>query len=189
MPNHVRNYIKINKLDCNPDTINHIVNRITAKEKGSDSRYIDFDLIIPEPRLKQDCARQYINKPDSHIETDSERPWFDWYAWHINNWGTKWNAYDGYVLSGKTWITLVFSTAWSFPTPIIKQIVNILLQMGLKGFEVNVKYADEDLGTNCGEIHYSEQTGDWDGWTDSSGMLAPDDKTRRAFARNLWNRY
>ena len=190
MLNHVRSYIKINKLNCGEDTIQHIVNKLTSKEKTSGARCIDFDLIIPEPRLKQDCDKKYIATPKSHIKEDIERPWFNWYEWHCDKWGTKWNAYDGYVLFGKTWITFVFSTAYSFPTPIIKQIINILsIQMGIKGFEINIKYADKDLGNNCGEMHYSEQTGEWDGWTGSSGILSPDKDTRYKFARNLWTRY
>lgn len=85
---------------------------------------------------------------ESHIEEVEGRPWFDWYTFHNKYWGTKWNAYDGYTKIGKTQITLVFSTAWSFPTPIARQLTKL-------GYDLELRFADEDMGSNCGIFTYN----------------------------------
>lgn len=47
----------------------------------------------------------------------------DWYGWCIQNWGTKWSAYEILVhehdaIGGK--LVFEFQTAWSFPNPIFE---------------------------------------------------------------------
>ena len=46
----------------------------------------------------------------------------DWYSWQVDNWGTKWDAYDvsmGYGVDGKSF-HIDFFTAWSPPIPVVK---------------------------------------------------------------------
>lgn len=85
-----------------------------------------------------------MNKSSS-IERLKDKPWFNWYKWHIDHWGTKWGAYDGYTKIGKTYILFVFNTAWTVPIPIIKRL-------RILGYPIDVKYADEDYGVNCRKI-------------------------------------
>ena len=66
--------------------------------------------------------------------------------WSIINWGTKWNAYDIEKIDD---YTISFNTAWSFPEPVIKALSKMFPKIG-----VNIKWADEDTGSNCGEIQY-----------------------------------
>ena len=42
------------------------------------------------------------------------------YEWCINNWGTKWSAYDVKVDENEGSVTYLFCTAWSPPTPVVK---------------------------------------------------------------------
>lgn len=46
-----------------------------------------------------------------------------WYQWALENWGTKWNASDSDVtgLGNTLWVT--FATAWSFPFPVMRKLV------------------------------------------------------------------
>lgn len=69
-----------------------------------------------------------------------------WYDWKIENWGTKWNAYDqpedGFCIDCDTF---EFQTAWSSPAILIK-----IVSEKLPGAIFEIKYADEYIGYNCG---------------------------------------
>lgn len=70
-----------------------------------------------------------------------------WYNWRIDNWGTKWNALG----TGK-WIdddTITFKTAWSAPLPVMEKLSKMYPDRN-----VVIKWADEDEGSNTGEIVY-----------------------------------
>ena len=69
-----------------------------------------------------------------------------WYEWSVDNWGTKWNAYDFDYDKDKT---IYFNTAWSAPH-------NILQALSEKYPEVRLEHswADEDVGYNVGECTY-----------------------------------
>ena len=180
MPNHVRTVIKINNLK--KDDIDIILNLVATKLDDPDlpdriDYAIDFDKIIPEPRTKEGCPKDCLVKDtkEAHIEEDEDRPWFNWYKWHNLYWGTKWGAYDPYTVIGKSYIQFVFSTAWCTPIPIIQKL-------GLMGYNLSIKYADEAYGSNCGRITYSSEQG-WQ-HEDSSELPNP-----VRFARDLWDKY
>lgn len=55
-----------------------------------------------------------------------------WYEWSIQNWGTKWNAYDISVSDN----VLEFDTAWASPTPVLeKWIAQFKLTCTVKAFD------------------------------------------------------
>ena len=174
MPNHVKNVLKFNKLK--PDDIETIVNIIAVESDTEPKTYhIDFNKIIPEPRFESECPDDCKVNKDSHVEEDIDRPWFDWYKWRNKYWDTKWNAYDSYSKVGKSYIIFVFSTAWSMPYSIIERLQ-------LLGYQFELRYADEAIGSNCGILTYSREQG----FThyDESELTRPEE-----FARRLWNTY
>ncbi|MDE6947581.1 MAG: hypothetical protein K2P14_10410 [Anaeroplasmataceae bacterium] len=176
MPNHVRNVVKFKNLK--PDDIDFLLNTIASIVSGGykEIEYsIDFDKIIPEPQEESECPEDCIVNKDSHIESDKDRPWFDWYKWHIKFWGTKWGPYDSYTRIGKTQLTFIFSTAWSCPYPVIHRLA-------LLGYDIEVRYADEDLGNNCGKQTYTNKEG-WTYWDES------EIKNPTNFANYIWDRY
>jgi len=69
-----------------------------------------------------------------------------WYDWSNAGWGTKWNAYDqpedGFPLDCTKFR---FQTAWSHPYQLIE-----LIALKLPTVEFFIQFADEDLGSNCG---------------------------------------
>lgn len=67
-----------------------------------------------------------------------------WYDWSIKNWGTKWNASNTYVLSDDE---IEFNTAWSCPMEVLQA-----LSKKFSDTEMEVSYADEDIGSNCGRF-------------------------------------
>lgn len=66
----------------------------------------------------------------------------DCLSWAREHWGTKWNGYNTEELSDNC---IRFQTAWSFPEPIL-----VALSQKFPNDEIEVSYADEDLGNNCG---------------------------------------
>ena len=85
-----------------------------------------------------------------------------WYDWCCENWGTKWNANNTYVVDDTE---IEFDTAWSCPVNIFKE-----LSRQFSGVEIVVEFADEDIGSNCGKITFLngeiEEYIDMDGNTD-----------------------
>ncbi|MBP3996706.1 hypothetical protein [Pseudomonas koreensis] len=77
-------------------------------------------------------------------------------------WGTKWNAYDQVIDLDSGEIS--FDTAWSCPMPVLKE-----LSKRHPNDEITVRYADEDIGSNCGTVKLkagetvsSDVAGRWD---------------------------
>lgn len=95
---------------------------------------IDFDGL--GIKTFEDLGNMYINNIINYGH-DS------WYDWRIENWGTKWGAYDIYVSDNE----IEFDTAWSCPFEILDKLAEIC-----KGFNVGFvgKWADEDSGHNTG---------------------------------------
>lgn len=71
----------------------------------------------------------------------------NWYDWDLHNWGTKWNANETVVDSD----VIEFQTAWSAPSPIY-----LKLSKELPDEVIEVNYADEDIGSNCGVLRYKD---------------------------------
>lgn len=111
-----------------------------------------------------------------------KRPWFDWYKWHNKYWGTKWGCYDCYTKITNSTITFVFSTAWSTPFPIYEHIAKHFY------FEFEVKYADEDLGNNCGYLNCEPdgETGEMKLYHTYAKNCCKDPYR---FARRIWENY
>lgn len=186
MPNHVRTVVKFKNLKSEED-FEYLLNTIGRKLKIEDDMFtvdhddwvIDFNKIIPEPTSIEDCPAQDIIK-DEHkcgISVDPRKPWFNWYSWRLTNWNTKWGAYDGYTERSSNSLTFVFSTAWSFAEPVIKRLT-------LLNYNMEVYYADESWGTNCGKVTYSVRTKTW---THLIGDEAS--KNPYQFAKRIWDKY
>ena len=173
MPNHVKNVLKFKNLK--PEDIDLIVNTIAVKAEDDSGYWIDFDKIIPEPKTKSECPEDCLVNKDSHVMEYKDRPWFDWYTWHNKYWDTKWSAYDCYSQKGLSYIMFVFSTAWSMPYKVIKRL-HLLV------YDFELRYADEDYGSNCGKLFYNKE----EGFThyDESDLANPEQ-----FAERLWRNY
>jgi hypothetical protein len=74
----------------------------------------------------------------------------NWYDWNLQNWGTKWDCYShNEVDEGE----IHFDTAWSTPMRALMQLSRMFDDL-----TIEVKYADEDFGSNVGT--YTLQGGD-----------------------------
>ncbi|EKY4261362.1 hypothetical protein QHC53_003505 [Salmonella enterica] len=126
----------------------------------------------------------------TRIENYRRYGYYSWYDWSRDHWGTKWNAYDvempvkpvkrrtkyghrcrkthvrayakrlfkkrlaQHVLNGGE-LVIRFDTAWSSPKPVFYEMTNRFPHL-----EFAIRYADEDLGSNCGSILY--RGGKWE---------------------------
>ena len=81
------------------------------------------------------------------VQNYAECGYTHWYDWCVEKWGTKWNCY-GQPESGHpaNATSFKFETAWSHPRDLIKKISE-----RLPGVVFHVEYADEDIGSNCGQ--------------------------------------
>lgn len=164
MPNHVTNILKI---IGDEKTVKEIMDSLKSNESP-----LDFNKIHKMPEELKNTSnpvnvvteKEYqkeLKKYKKKQENDTLKHWEtlpitekmqedlikkygtdNWYDWSVNNWGTKWNAYDVYVLSDNQ---IQFSTAWATPTILMER-----LSMINPDVEIEISYADEDTGSNVG---------------------------------------
>lgn len=118
-----------------------------------------FNANYLEDILKKICGEdkeEYItdenyNNGKQYVENYKNYGATTWYGWSLKNWGTKWNAcgYDeGIDYSNDDY--LEFETAWSAPHPVIEKLAK-----DYPDITFIHRWADEDLGYNCGMIGYA----------------------------------
>lgn len=99
---------------------------------------LDRDYKNISPTSMEDVGKAYI---DNILEYGADT----WYDWCIENWGTKWDACECKI--GDDY--LEFETAWDAPFPIIEE-----LSRRFPKLTFSHEYADEDLGSNCGQLTF-----------------------------------
>ena len=122
MPNHICNIVKIKGYS---EEVKKFMESIAD---ATDYGTIDFNKIIPEPEYKNSN---------------------NWYDWRIQNWGTKWNAYEQKKTEKPN--ELYFLTAWSTPRKIYEALTK-----NFPILTIEVDYADEDTGCNCGKMVFED---------------------------------
>lgn len=187
MPNYVINRVKINgNVETISKVKKQIVN---TKNKNGDVVPFSFQNIIPRPvsldipsstgvengidyingdeakkkeieerfatyQDGENILKEYIRLAKIALDNIKKYSHKDWYDWNIINWGTKWDACDSSVETTDNEIILEFQTAWSTPKPVFLKLAKQYPEL-----TINIDYADEDLGYNCG--NYSYVDGKW----------------------------
>lgn len=116
-------------------------------------------IITGDKKLISDFERKIFinNMVPGAVDFNSIIPMTDvddkkgWYDWRISNWGTKWNAY-GYtqaIYHNSECLEIGFLTAWTPPHPIVHA-----LSCTYPDLVFAHRWADEDIGNNCGERLY-----------------------------------
>ncbi len=88
-----------------------------------------------------------------------------WYDWRCENWGTKWEVGDVDIYED----SIEFQTAWGVAEPVVRRWSEMF-----PNTEFDVRYADEDIGHNCGTFTYS------------NGELTNYAEGSADFAKELW---
>lgn len=152
MPNWVSNRIDFdNEKDLNKflDTIR----KPTKDWYGDETIPFTLNWIIPQPRNKEECPEEYIydeSKAELKIKPEENRKWFNWWKFNTENWNVKWDADpESVIIEDKT---IFFETPWDSPYNAIMKMFDMFPDMN-----INVYYADEDYGYNCG--YYFHEAG------------------------------
>lgn len=166
MPNHVTNRLRITgpKEDVRrlADFVRSDAECWVYGENAKKSPCpFDFDRIVPETEDVKRSLRDSSYFPDGYLANwkprfVGDRPAEYWYEWHLENWGTKWNGYD-YSLDepGDNGLFVVwFDTAWSAPEPVVRRLAELFPLV-----HIDHRYADEDIGRNCGIVKYRHING------------------------------
>jgi hypothetical protein len=147
--------IDFNKIIPMPEELRHVTSppRIVSKKE------------YEKEMIEYECRRSNPTKEDkmigiTHSITQEMRDDYikrfgasDWYDWSRNNWGTKWNAYTQSNVeiidtnSGCVEARISFQTAWFCPLPVIEELSKQFLDV-----HIEIKWADEDFGSNVGKI-------------------------------------
>ncbi len=98
MPNHCNNQLT---LESGKYILNILSPYITYKGNG------EYDFVF----------QKIIPMDEKLLEGN------DWYSWRVENWGTKWDGYEGRFNYDQN--AFSFCTAWSPPLPIIKKLAEI----------------------------------------------------------------
>lgn len=108
-----------------PNVCNSLLN-IYGSESCIDSVLLDlvnnknelsFDVSLPTPRTLLNVSEHKMDEETKkyHIQKFG---YCDWYHWRINNWGTKWDAFNTSIERvGTNHVKIVFDTAWCIPMP------------------------------------------------------------------------
>lgn len=139
MPNWVKNHVS-----CDNGCLKEMY-----KKNDEGIVEFDFNVVLPMPKELSETEVSYPETVDNkkrYEELVRKYGAGDWYHWRVKNWGTKWNAGEAFEHQDNY---AEFDTAWSTPEPIIKAMSKKF------GTKIRVRYADEDLGSNCGEYEYT----------------------------------
>jgi hypothetical protein len=132
MPNHCQNKLTLQ----NGGDILNVLNPYLT-EATDDFYRFDFQKIIP--------------MDEKLLEGE------EWYDWRVENWGTKWDGYDGRISDDGSAFT--FDTAWAPPLPIIKKLAEIT------GEKFTLEYIELGMFF-CGR-YKAGQEGDYDEFYDN----------------------
>jgi len=207
MPNHITNRLWIKGKGGKEILESLYTNRMT--DSDGDENCFDFNKIIKRPIIFEgttggsvtwdikrelnalaekhkgeklefkltELAMKYMGHKDEKelllsIECFKYHGVISWYDWAIKYWGTKWNAYQTIIESD---CRVTFDTAWSTPEPVI-----YALSKKFPKNKFTLRYADEDIGSNCGR--YSYKNGE------CLEDFTPSEATARSYALNIKNR-
>lgn len=159
MPNWVYNTIEFLG---DKKTVTEIIKKHLVKGE------FDFDTIIPEPRKIEDCPKHCIATPSSGITEEPGRPWFNWYNWHCEFWGTKWNACE--TKTNLREQKVEFDTAWAEPGPVF-----IALSKMYPDIEFKFSWIEEQGAENVGIVFMKN------GIEDTTRSVTPSPWTKEAF--------
>lgn len=82
---------------------------------------------------------------NTYLNNILEYGYDSWYDWAVSMWGTKWNTCNTYYIDENN---IEFDTAWSCPFNVFEEISRKY------NTRVEVEFADEDIGNNCGIVIY-----------------------------------
>lgn len=145
-----------------------------AAEARSKLEHVKDSKLINLKRIPYN-VEEFDTVAERALENAVKYGYASWYYWRVANWGVKWDVFDVNIRRiNDTEIAINFKTPWNTPACAIVE-----LSRKFPHANIRVKYADEDIGSNCG--WYALCKGDFvDDSYPSKGNAAID------FACNIW---
>ncbi|GAA4825481.1 hypothetical protein [Algivirga pacifica] len=113
---------------------------------------LSLKLILVTQRVLTDMDEQsrkkYVEIALTRQSNQEKYGHASWYEWSKEHWGTKWNAYNQYLVDGQD-NAIYFETAWISPYKVIAQLSKMYPEV-----EFEVKYVDECPGEYSGIYAY-----------------------------------
>lgn len=108
-------------------------------------------IIDKKTKIKKATSKFLDEKGDIDFQKILPRPeGEDWYDWNIRNWGTKWSSSECSFNTRQN--SVVFSTAWSPPLPVIIKLAELLkCELRLIYFEPGMGFAGDLVVSEEGE--------------------------------------
>ena len=99
-----------------------------------------------DDKTEEELAELY-KKGKKYVDNYKNYGSATWYRWCLNNWGTKWNAYDVSLWVNETedGAVITFDTAWSGVPDLMKKLAK-----KFPNIYFEYKFADEDFANNTG---------------------------------------
>lgn len=164
--------VDFNKVIPMPESLNITAGSVTDKGLKAYKDFVsivkfdgankDIDLLnIPEEKEKiflkhrTDVTEEEWSAGRQAFRNIQQHGFPTWYEWSINNWGTKWNAYDclEFEDASEEHNEICFNTAWSAPHPVLFKLAQMNPEIGIEH-----EWADEDFGHNLGRVKYKGDT-------------------------------
>jgi len=138
MPNHVSHVFTITG---ESENIQNFISRCISKDGE-----FNFSSLVTKPEILDRTISGITNEMQTAeykaIEKEAiETTGFNnWYNWCIENWGTKWNAYNTFYDHNDDFIQFEFDTAWSCPEPIFNALAKQYPTMKFHGYAIDEGY-------------------------------------------------
>ena len=131
-----------------------VANTNPDRNAWEDECFFEFSTIIPMPACMHGTTSPTpeADKLNARIRQKMYGA-SNWYDWSINNWGTKWGAYDVDANFDRVELdgcaVVRFQTAWSLPEPIFAELADLYPELT---FEIR---CCEEGGFFAGELTYT----------------------------------
>lgn len=167
MPNWCKNNLRIK--DNGEKTLELL--EYVKDEEGN----FTMNKAVPMPKELEDTESPNTASEEEKKKLIEKYGVDNWYDWHCNNWGVKWDASEsGFWKDGDDWM-ISFQTPWGPPCEFIRKLSKQFPKMTFI-----VQFADEGIGSPpLGQYTCTDGTGYFEdpGDTDSA----------EAFANSVWD--
>jgi hypothetical protein len=133
MPNWCSNWVTFQNDD--PKLIQKLAERFSQKEGEP------FNFLRPQPEVLPQPKKTFIKSVGlDGEERDIDVSLPDWYAWRVENWGTKWEAaYPEIIEQSEKELKVNFDTAWGPPIALYEFLHE-------NGWGIDAEYREENMG-------------------------------------------
>jgi len=112
MPNHCSNFLNVKVSDETEEALMELADFKKKTTRVDDDGEMQFTMSIIDPTPEELLDQEAFNRTNSHLMEKYGHA--GWYTWRVENWGTKWDAYETVVHSDfNNEYEVSYDTAWA----------------------------------------------------------------------------